>query len=407
MPGLKLRNVQPAFLVLVLSTALLPAAVCAQSSETAQDLKQRTDALFKQNNYLDALPLLEKLIVATPDDPDVHFSIGFSLLAKAQVTKDTSERKALRVRARNAFLKAKDLHVKQPVVDALIQSLPADGADGTPFSQNPEANDVMNQAEILFSQGNLDQALASYQKALQLDPKLYDAALFTGDVYTQKGDFAQAEVWYQKAIAIDPYREIAYRYSATPLMKQHKYDQARDRYVESFITEPYGRFGVAGLTQWAQATKATLSNPRIDNPSRVTFNEKGEVNITLENSALADSKDDGSFAWIAYGGTRSLWHKEKFARAFPDEKSYRHSLPEETEALRAVLSAATVGKGVSHLSPSLATLKKLNDAGLLEAYILLAIADDGIAKDYPAYLRTNRDKLRRYVLEYVITGGGK
>jgi len=157
------------------------------------------------------------------------------LLAKAQVTKDASERKALRVRAGNAFLKAKDLHVKQPVVDALIQSLPADGADGTP-SQNPEANDVMSQAETLFSQGNLDQALASYQKALQLDRELYDAALFTGDVYTQKGDFVQAEVWYQKAIAIDPNREIAYRYSAAPLMKQHKYDLARDRYVESFIT---------------------------------------------------------------------------------------------------------------------------------------------------------------------------
>jgi hypothetical protein len=73
------------------------------------------------------------------------------------------------------------------------------------------------------------------------------------------------------------------------------------------------------------------------------------------------------------------------------KKTYRHSLLKETEALRTVVSAATAGKGASHLSPSLATLKKLNDAGLLEAYILLAIADDGIAKDYPAYLRTNRD----------------
>jgi tetratricopeptide (TPR) repeat protein len=405
MSGLGLSKVHAAFLVLVLSAALLSAPLHAQSADTAQDLKQRADALFKQNNYLDALPFLEKLVVATPDDPDAHFSIGFSLLAKAQVTKDAAERKALRVRARNAFLKAKDLHVKQPVVDALIQSLPPDGADGTPFSQNPEANDAMNQAEALFAQGNLDQALARYQRALQLDPSLYDAALFIGDVFTQHGDFAQAEVWYQKAIAIDPYREIAYRYSATPLMKQHKYDQARDRYVESFITEPYGRFGLAGLTQWAQATKTTLANPRIDNPTRVAFDGKGDVNITLGDAALSGSKDDGSFAWIAYGGTRSLWHKEKFARAFPDEKTYRHSLPEEAEALRTVVSVA--GKGASHLSPSLATPKKLNDAGLLEAYILLAIADDGIAKDYPAYLRSNRDKLRRYVLEYVITGGGK
>ena len=50
--------------------------------------------------------------------------------------------------------------------------------------------------------------------------------------------------------------------------------------------------------------------------------------------------------------------------------------------------------------------KKLNDEGLLEAYILLARPDAGIVKDHPAYLRANRDKLRRYVLNYVSKGGG-
>ncbi|HST50636.1 MAG TPA: hypothetical protein VLJ61_01395 [Pyrinomonadaceae bacterium] len=67
---------------------------------------------------------------------------------------------------------------------------------------------------------------------------------------------------------------------------------------------------------------------------------------------------------------------------------------------------ATGDKKVKSLSPSLAKLKKLNDEGLLEAYILLARADQGIADDYPAYLAQNRDKLRRYVVEYILTGGG-
>jgi hypothetical protein len=39
--------------------------------------------------------------------------------------------------------------------------------------------------------------------------------------------------------------------------------------------------------------------------------------------------------------------------------------------------------------------------------ILLARPDGGIAPDHQAYLKHDRDKLRRYVVEYVLTGGGK
>jgi hypothetical protein len=61
---------------------------------------------------------------------------------------------------------------------------------------------------------------------------------------------------------------------------------------------------------------------------------------------------------------------------------------------------------VKTLSPSLIKLKKLNDEGLLEAYILLAKPDNGIAEDHPTYLKENREKLRRYTIQYVVTGGG-
>ena len=55
----------------------------------------------------------------------------------------------------------------------------------------------------------------------------------------------------------------------------------------------------------------------------------------------------------------------------------------------------------------LTKLKKLDEEGLLEAYILLARATQGIAQDHPAYLEQHRDRLRRYVVEYVLTGGGR
>ncbi|HXI62762.1 MAG TPA: tetratricopeptide repeat protein [Pyrinomonadaceae bacterium] len=393
---------------LFLSVLILQCAAIAQS-QTSQDvgaLKQQASQLIDQSRYTEALPLLEKIIAAEPDNAQMHFYLGFALLAQTNITNGEAAERALRVRARNAFIKSKELGNKDVLVDALIQSLPADGGVTAGVSPNIEANRAMMEAEASFAQGKMDDALRLYQKALGLDPNIYEAALFSGDVFMHKEDYAQAEVWYQKAIKINPDRETAYRYSATPLMKQGKIDEARDRYIEAYISEPYSRFSVAGLSQWAQVTQTKLAHPDIDIPSDVTFDEKGDARINLSMGALLGGKDDGSFAWISYGGTRSEWHKEKFAKTFPNETIYRHSLAEETDALQSVLALATSDKKVKNLSPSLAKLKKLNDSGLLEAYILLAKPDRGIAQDFPAYRKANRAKLRQYVKEYILTGGG-
>ncbi|MGI8544217.1 MAG: tetratricopeptide repeat protein [Aridibacter sp.] len=74
---------------------------------------------------------------------------------------------------------------------------------------------MMIEGERAFTKGNYDEAIKLYGKALELDPKIYFAALFTGDMYLRKEEFDKAEIWYQKAIAIDPNIETAYRYWAT------------------------------------------------------------------------------------------------------------------------------------------------------------------------------------------------
>ncbi len=336
------RNCTIVFLCLL--AASQPLSVFSQNSDSVEALNLSAQRLLKQQQYTEALPILEKLVAAEPNDMQHHFYLGFALIAQGNVTKDDAQRMALRIRARNEFLKSKELGNKDPLVDGLIGSLPPDGSDGKSFSANSKADDLMREAEALFANGKLDEALDKYQNALKLDPTLYEAALFCGDVFTQRGDFANAEIWY---------------------------------------------------------------HPKIDFPTSVTFDEKGDAKIDLDSSALLGGKDDGSFAWISYGATRSNWRKEKFAKTFPGEQTYRHSLAEETDAIQSVLALAIADKKVKSLSPALAMLKKLNDEGLLEAYVLLARADQGITHDHVAYLKQNRDKLRRYVVKYVLTGGGR
>jgi hypothetical protein len=116
-------------------------------------------------------------------------------------------------------------------------------------------------------------------------------------------------------------------------------------------------------------------------------------------------KQDGSNSWMHYSLTRAAWYTTKFAKMYPQEKSYRHSLKEEAEAIRSVIEDVRLqlktGK-IKELNPSLVKLSKLEQDGLLEAYILLARPDEGIIKDYEDYRTAHIDKLRLYVREYVL-----
>jgi hypothetical protein len=106
-------------------------------------------------------------------------------------------------------------------------------------------------------------------------------------------------------------------------------------------------------------------------------------------------------AWIAYSSTREELEKGKFQKAFPKETAYRHTLAEEVDALRSVVSMAKSLKP-KKLNDEIAMIDKLDKDGVLEAYVLLAIPDQGIAQDHHEYLTRNRDKLRLYVVKYVI-----
>jgi cytochrome c-type biogenesis protein CcmH/NrfG len=97
-----------ALLWLCLSTAWQLPAIYAQS-ESVPELKKQSNELIKQQKYTEALPILEKLAIAEPTDAGTHFFLGFALLAQGNITKDMAARKALRIRARNEFIKSKEL----------------------------------------------------------------------------------------------------------------------------------------------------------------------------------------------------------------------------------------------------------------------------------------------------------
>jgi tetratricopeptide (TPR) repeat protein len=398
-----------AFTLCALALAFPPFAFGQQTQDSTAE-QQRAFQIYQQGNFTDAVPLLEKLAAANPSDVAVISRLGFALFGSTPAITDQEARTQTRARAKMFLERAKELGdnsvLTQVTLDAINQNLTGEGS----YSDVQAADKAMREGEAAFSHGDFKKALDAYDRALAIDPHLYEAALFEGDVYFKSDKQGKASEWFARAIAIDPDRETAYRYWGDSLMKQGKAIEARDKFVEAYVAEPYNRLARAGFAQWGERNHVTLAHPKIDIPTSVTPLENGKMTINLDPGMLKDDRKDGSSAWMMYGIVRAAWATSAFAKEYPDEKVYRHSLKEEAAALRGVVEALSnqrKDKKIKKLTPSLENLSKLDKDGLLESYILLATPDKGIAQDYSAYRRANRDKLRRYVLEYVLTGGGK
>lgn len=386
------------YLRLLLCVGLLITGAFSINGQTADEVTKATATalqLFNQERFAEAVPYFETIVKASPSDAKVRFLYGWCLVAKSKQISDTTEAKQLSAKALEQFREAKKLGLNEQANDTLIAILSgepsASAKDAEPaYSKVPEAEKAMNDAESLFAQSKYDEAVKLFEKALSLDPKIYQAGTSGGDCFVAKGDWENAEKWYQKAIAIDPNRETAYRYSATPLMKQKKYDLARDRYIEAYIVEPYNSMSARGINQWASVTEKSLKHPEVVVPE-ITFDAAGKA----VSKTILDIADP----WTAYILARETWKREKFAKAFPKELQYRHSLQEEAESLRAAIRSAETQKTAGkHFQ----VLGQLDKDGLLESFILLAIPDRGIAQDHAEYLKNNRPKLRQYVANYVI-----
>ncbi len=400
------RLVQAALLLICL---LPPLALKGTTDDSYDDRKKQAVGLFRQGKYLEALPILDKLHAENPNDGQVLEGLSFATLAHAATLSDPAARKEERIKARKLAVEAQAAGDNSNMIKTLLE-LPEDGSDVS-FSNSAEVEAAMREGEAAFAKGDQDTAVSAYNRALVLDPKQYSAALFLGDVYFKKGDHPQAGEWFLKAIQIDANRETAYRYWGDDLVAQGRINEAKEQFIKAVVAQPYQRLSWMGLSQWAQKQKMALKNPAINPPGKVEDkgkDEKGhnQTNITIDMSMLdSKAKKDGTDAWFIYTLSKAVWHGERFQKEFPNEKEYRHSLAEEMDGFQMVVSQVKEKmkkKEIKQLDLALASLVKLSDEGLLEAFILITRADEGIAKDYAAYRDSHRDKIAQYISEWLI-----
>jgi tetratricopeptide (TPR) repeat protein len=380
--------------------AAQPDAAQAKPDASDQAKRQQAVMLFSQGKRLEALPLLEELVQQNPRDAELLVALGASLIDHASILADQDAAAKERFRARDLVQKAWQLGNTSPLAEnlrQLLRDLPANGT--VRFSDNLAVEQVMNVGEAAFARRDFDEALTIYAKALELEPTNYSATLFTANTYDRKNDFARASQWYERAMRLDPDIETAFRYYADMLAKRRDMAKARSMLIQAVVAEPYNKIVWREIRAWALINNTAFKLVYLPIPQ-----------VAKDDGSVQDSGQPPQLlsAWRAYHAVIADWRKAgKFEKRFPQE-AYRHSLPEESEALTA---AAMILQTLSQddKSPELATgntvaglLLKLHEAGLIDPYVLFSLGDDGIARDYKAYRAVNRAKLEEYLDKFVM-----
>jgi len=397
---MRLRNWR-SFLLILLLNLCVASCIAAQAGLDAgyQAKRQKAADLFGQGKRLEALPLLEELVQTNPKDDAILVALAASLVDHAATLTDDEAAGKERLRARDLLDKAWDLGNTSPLamnLSQLLRQLPASGA--IKFSDNPQVEQVMRAGEAAFSRRDFAEALKDYAKALELEPRNYTATLFIGNAYDKQDQFAKGAEWYERAIQLEPNVETAYRYYADMLAKQGDMAKARAMLIQAAVAEPYNRIVWRELHAWAGLNNTHINEVYIGVPAEPKkFPDANQTPPTV------------STVWQAYRLVRNNWRQGgEFKKRFPEEKEYRHSLAEESEAL---IAAAKVLRNLQEDKKSaelitndaaLSLLLKLHHAGLIEPYVLFSLGDASIARDYVAYRAKNRNKLEEYMDKFVV-----
>ena len=407
MTMLLVRRTAISALFLFIVFGIVPLSVQAQTKDDTFETKlTQARTLYDLGRATEAMPLFEDLVKQKPDNIPALEGYGMTLFMSSASVSDATEKKRMRAEARKVLLKAQQLGDKSNLAKNL-DDIPEDGSFSV-LSDRADVDAALNAGEANYAKGNYEDAIANYQKALALDPKNYLGALFIGDVLFKQAKYDPAGTWFARAIAIDPNRETAYRYWGDALGAQGKWEEAKNKFVDAIVAQPYDRNAWIGLSQWADARGMHLVRPNINPPSKVEEKDDKNININLNLGSMGKDKNDLSGAvWLMYPMVHVIWKNQgEFLKKFPNEKQYRHSLAEEMSAFGGALEVLKGAKEKERKKtfesdPQLKTLFELDSKGLLEPYILLHRADQGIAQDYAAYRDAHRDKLREYVVSLI------
>lgn len=157
---------------------------------------------------------------------------------------------------------------------AILTVLTVSCMTGCAGSAKNHAEDYINQGLVLASQGKYAEAIAAYNKAIELDPNNALAYNYRGEAYKSNGKYDLALADFNKAIELDPKDQRAY---------------ANRVAVEQLIALANIQHNLTTTTTTATATNATTATGEWP-----TFSDENKIVIYQQSITGNINDDNGS-----------------------------------------------------------------------------------------------------------------
>lgn len=111
-------------------------------------------------------------------------------------------------------------------------------AAATPMDDKAKADRAYRAGQRAVAEGDLELALAEFQRAIDVNPELTGAHLAIGDLYRMQGEYVRAEGAYRRAAQVDPKAFAAQYYHGLMLHLLNRVTEAIQAYLRALAIEP-------------------------------------------------------------------------------------------------------------------------------------------------------------------------
>jgi tetratricopeptide (TPR) repeat protein len=230
--------------------------------------------------------------------------------------------------------------------------------------------------ETAFQKQNYTEAIAHYQKAIDLDSVFYKAILYIGDAYYSKQDYTVATQYFRKAIELRPELLDPRKYLVDALCQMKAFQEAETEVIDALIVYP----DVGLFLKLQEVAKAR--NKHFERH----WMERGVFPNTVGDQPL---NEKGDRDWMEYINGFSLIEKycnkdgiiiqkneltkSHYAEVFSWEYMLKKTAPDKFLFAR-----------------------KMQQAGYLDCYVMLSEYHFDFNAQYQHFAKHNKDRLRSY-----------